>query len=572
MGIPVRVLFVEDSEDDAELELIELRGGGFEPQHLRVETATELRTALEHGPWDVVVSDFNMPAFSGFDALRVVQEMDLAVPFILVSGTIGEEIAVQAVQAGAHDYVLKSQLARLPAAVTRALREAQVAQQRRRAERAERFLARTTATLTESLHYEQTLEQVARLSVPEMADWCIIDVRDAAGELRTVATTHVDPNMAQLARDLRRRYPPEPDAVRGAAAVIRSGRPELVPEIEDSMLAESVRDPEHLRVLRELGLTSYICVPLRARNTTLGALTLASSRSGRHYDTFDLNTAIELAGRAALAMDNARLYREAQMAVHIRDEFLSIASHELKSPLTALQLQLEGIQNALARAGADEGADLGRLARRVSGALRTNQRLIALVENLLDVTRLLSGGLSLTLEVLDLGELVADVVHRFEEQAARAGTVLMLTAEREVTGRWDRVRLEQIFSNLLSNALKYGGGKPVDVRVVRHGEHAVVSVTDQGIGIEAADLERIFARFERAVPVRHYGGLGLGLYIACQAAQAHGGRLRAESTPGHGATFWLELPLAPPDGPHDGEAGRSVAVDGDAGPVDSSAD
>ncbi|MFY2558459.1 CHASE domain-containing protein [Corallococcus terminator] len=242
--------------------------------------------------------------------------------------------------------------------------------------------------------------------------------------------------------------------------------------------------------------------------------------------------------------EQRRLADEAQAAVRIRDEFLSVAAHELRTPLTALKLQLQLLFRQLHQR---EPLDLGRLERGVETCERQMTRLAKLVDNLLDVSRLSSGKMELQLESLELGELVRELAHRFEMEAQTVNVRLDVDAPAPMTGRWDRLRLEQVITNLLSNALKYGHGAPVEVHVVGDEKEARLEVRDRGIGIAPEDAERVFDRFERAVSSRHYGGLGLGLYITRQLVEAHGGRIFLESHPGQGTTFIVVLPRAGPD-------------------------
>ena len=238
--------------------------------------------------------------------------------------------------------------------------------------------------------------------------------------------------------------------------------------------------------------------------------------------------------------ERERLLKELGEAVRLRDEFLSIASHELNTPLTSLSLKLQTITRA---AGSNSGVGpVSVLWRDIELMRRQVQRISALVNDLLDVARISTGRMKLTLESVDLSALVLEVVSRFEPEATRAGCTLEVRAAPSVVGQWDRVRLEQVISNLLSNALKYGAGRPVRIWLEPVGERVRLGVQDQGIGIHPEALQRIFEKFERDVSERHYGGLGLGLYVTRQIVETLRGEIRVESEPARGATFTVELP------------------------------
>jgi len=226
----------------------------------------------------------------------------------------------------------------------------------------------------------------------------------------------------------------------------------------------------------------------------------------------------------------------AQEAIRLRDDFLSIASHELKTPLTALQLQLRSI-----RVQAGPGGN--GLAGKIDRAIRVGDRLANLIEALLDVSRIATGKLTLTLESFDLVDVAREIVERLRESAAQAGCALSLDARGAVEGRWDRLRVEQVLTNLISNAIKYACDKPILVSVAHADGEAVLQVRDSGPGIADPQLPRIFERFERAESSRNYGGLGLGLYVAREIAEAHGGKILAANLPGGGASFTVRLPL-----------------------------
>lgn len=249
------------------------------------------------------------------------------------------------------------------------------------------------------------------------------------------------------------------------------------------------------------------------------------------------------AAAEAASAEQQRLASEAQDAVRVRDEFLSVAAHELRTPLTSLKLQLQAFYRQLRQGGP---LDPKRVERGVDSCERQTTRLSQLVDNLLDVSRLVNGRLELQLEPLELGEVTRELVRRFETEANQAGVRLTVDAPQPVPGRWDRLRLEQVLTNLVSNAIKYGQGAPVEVRVRGGDTHACLEVRDHGIGIAPENARRIFERFERAVSSRNYGGLGLGLFITRQLVEALGGHISVDSHPGQGATFTVRLPLTGP--------------------------
>jgi two-component system, LuxR family, sensor kinase FixL len=236
----------------------------------------------------------------------------------------------------------------------------------------------------------------------------------------------------------------------------------------------------------------------------------------------------------------ALLYRQAREDVRARDEFLSIASHELRTPVTALHVQLQMLQRVVERSGASVPEPVRE---RMTALDRQVRRLAGLVEALLDLSRIRLGRLELSREPVDVAALAREVAAPYQADPAMAkGSPVQVIAPEPVVGSLDRVRIEQVLENLLANAVKFGEGKPVEVRVDRDGALLRVTVTDHGVGIQADQRERIFGRFERAAPAQHYPGLGLGLYVSREIVEAHGGRIRAEGAPGRGASFTVELP------------------------------
>jgi len=225
----------------------------------------------------------------------------------------------------------------------------------------------------------------------------------------------------------------------------------------------------------------------------------------------------------------------AEEAVRLRDEFLSIAAHELRTPLSAVQLQLQGLLER------PEGLD-PRIRSRVERACRSGERLVALVDTLMDVSRITTGSFNLAPSRFDLTVAVQEVVERFREHATRAGSTVTLRSDGVLDGRWDRLRIEQVITNLLTNALKYAAGTPVEITLSGTEHDVMVTVSDGGPGIPESAQERIFLRFERAAPMRNFGGLGLGLYVARQIVEAHGGEIQLDRLRPKGAHFVIRLP------------------------------
>jgi signal transduction histidine kinase len=434
------------------------------------------------------------------------------------------------------------------------------------------FLAEATARLS-SLDYEKNLEGIAHLIVPRFADWCVVDLLEA-GELRRLAVAHADPGKVEFAREIHRRYPPRRDEPGGFWHVISTGQPALYERIDDAMLEKGARDAEHLAILRELGLRSAMLVPLRRGDDIFGVVSFVLAGLDRRYDDEDLEFALELARRASYAIENARLYRQAQEASRAKDEFLAALSHELRTPLNAIL----GWASIL-RARPD-----GEIERGLDVIYRNAKVQTQLVEDLLDASRIVSGRMSIELKDGPIRPIVEAAVETMVPQAAEKD-IEFITAlpDPTVMVRGDAARLQQVFWNILSNAVKFTPrGGSIKVHWSNTAAEVAVHVTDTGAGIRAESLPFIFDRFRQAdaSTTRRYRGLGLGLTLARQLTEMHGGRIAATSSgPGLGATFTVALPLVDklaerPSGvrrraPQNALAGmRILAVDDDPDSLD----
>ncbi len=418
-------------------------------------------------------------------------------------------------------------------------------EQRQARESAERarvraaFLADAGTALSASLDYETTLKAVARLAVPVMADWCAVDIVGEHGRLHRLAVTHVDPAKVAMALELEEKYPADPASAGGVHEVLRTGRATFMARIPADLVAASGRNDEHRRLLKALQLTSYMCVPMLAQGRAFGVITFVSAESDRQYSEDDLTFARELAGRASLAVENARSYARATQASQLKDEFLATLSHELRTPLNAVLGYARMMRTGLLPADKTPHA--------VEVIERNGLALKQIIEDVLDVSRIVSGRLRLNVQAVDLPavlkESCATVMPAADAKGVRIETLIDPSAS-PLSG--DPDRLQQIVWNLLSNAIKFTprGGK-VQVRLVCVNSHVEIAVSDTGQGIAPEFLPFVFERFRQsdATFSREHGGLGLGLAIAKELAELHGGTIRAVSDgPGRGATFTLALP------------------------------
>jgi PAS domain S-box-containing protein len=356
------------------------------------------------------------------------------------------------------------------------------------------FLSDATRLLS-SLDVEPALGSVAHLAVPFMGDVCAIDLL-ASGQPRRLLTVSL------------------------------GGAQFFEPELHQAV-------KKGHSTIYSAGARSCLGVPLLVKDAVLGAMTFVGSRN-YSYDETDLEFAETLSRRAALSVENARLFRGAQEALRSRDEFLGIAAHEIRGPITSVHMAVQGLQKKKLSA-----PDTAKVLEIIE---REDRRLARFVDELLDLARIQNGQLPLKLEDVDLGDVVRESSSALNLELARSGSALSTTIEGRPVGRWDKFRLTQVVTNLLANAIKFGEGKPIVIGVKEDCGLATLTVKDHGIGIEQKDLPRIFKPFERAVSPRNYGGLGLGLFIVRTIVEGLGGTIRVDSTPQAGTTVSVELP------------------------------
>jgi signal transduction histidine kinase len=390
--------------------------------------------------------------------------------------------------------------------------------------------------LDAGVELHSVLGEVARYVSKVIGDGCAVRLfTEDRSALITTEFHHPNPEARAMAEPFLAAGPVKINPP--LAELIASGKSLLVPHLEKE---EQLRDtqPEVHPYVHRFGISSVLLAPLRIPGRVIGYLGAYRDDGGAPYTEEDLAFLQDLADRAAMAIENARLYTEAQHAIHARDEFISIASHELRTPLTTLQLQIEGALRAMETSSDAEPKAL----RKLKSAQLQVTRLSKLIDHLLDVARIGSGKDVLEIEQLDVSTIIRDVVQRFDHELERTGSTVVVRFEGGLMGYWDRLRLDQIVTNLLSNAIKYGERRPISISAAGDQSIVTIEVADRGIGIAPENLGRLFSRFERFVSSRSYGGLGLGLWITRELVKQLGGTIEADSELGRGTVFRVKLP------------------------------
>ncbi|MFO7169263.1 MAG: ATP-binding protein [Chloroflexota bacterium] len=542
------LLVVDDDVVDRTVVRRALRAAGMS---VRVDEATDRDSALERlasGGYDCVLMDYRLP---GADGLAVIQEMrrrGITTPVVALTGHGDEELVVSLMKAGATDYLTKGAVSpeRLAQSIRTAVRVHRAEEQARQAELALRasverlrFLAEASRLLASALDATSVLGDLARLIVDAGVDWCAIDLAQGEDSLRRAASAARADLPEGKADELGALFPVDAPHSFGPQAALQSGRAQAFPPLPG---AESELTAELQEAWDAAGVSAALCIPLIARDRRLGAITAVLARPGCRYSEDDLVLALDVGQRAASALDTAYLYRAAQEAIQLRDNFLSIASHELKTPLTSLYGNAQLLRRRMQRAGELSERD----DRALAVIVEQSARLDRMISMLLDISRLQTGRLTIQRETVDVAALIRALVDEVRPTLDEHTIELVGADERiEITG--DELRLHQVMMNLLQNAVKYSPpGTMVTVRVEQRRDSVCISVIDRGIGVPEQDLPHLFSQFFRATNAqeRNIGGIGLGLYVVHQIVTLHGGTVEVQSVEGQGSTFTVVLPLA----------------------------
>jgi two-component system, OmpR family, sensor histidine kinase VicK len=545
MSKSLRVLVVDDSEDDAILLIRELRRGGHEVNFQRIDTPEAMSSALANDPWDLVISDYTMPSFSGLEALELLQTTAIDIPFIMVSGSIGEETAVNVMKAGAHDYLMKGNLPRLIPSVERELREAEVRRERRRVEEENRRNWRriqalhdvdlaVTSTLDIETVLDILLEKIEQL-LPNSATTIKLLDRDP-GELQPVACRNLVEKQWKTVGQ---------KALAGLAKIVLENRIPLT-------VANVQTDPRNANpsVAIKEGLISYLGIPLIAKNETLGLIAFYTKDSHQFGDD-EIDFLTTLAGQASVAISNSLLYEqsrkqtlELEVSNKVKDEFLSVTSHELRTPLNLIlgytAMIAEGVMGDIS---SDQKHALDKVANH-------SKELLSMINDMLYATSLEAKVMKPEIENLDLVEFL---------DGLKASYSILL--DKQIDLNWsypadlpkmksDERKLKQILQNLISNAIKFTdrGTVTVSARYEPHNGEVQFRVADTGVGIPEQMRNIIFEKFRQgdSSGTRAYGGVGLGLYIVKNFVELLDGRIEVESELGRESTFIITLPIEPP--------------------------
>ena len=400
------------------------------------------------------------------------------------------------------------------------------------------FLAEASKVLSSSLDYQTTLNAVARLAVPTIADWCGVDIVNLDGSVEQVAVVHKDPKKVKWAKELRKRQPVDMNAEGGLQTALKTGKAQIYPHITEEMIRASTKTKKEYTLIKSLGLTSVMIVPLFTQGTPIGAISFITTDNKRHYTKTDLSMAEELAARASLAIENARLYKGSQDAISLRDDFISVASHELKTPVTSVKIFTQVLQHHSQQIGDAKAVNhLQKMNRQLD-------KLTELIYNLLNISKIQAGRMEYKLQLFDFDKMIKEVAEVHQHTASHHKLMVKGHTGQMVYG--DEDRLGQVLSNLVSNAIKYSpSADRVEIKLSKKQNNIIVAVRDFGIGMAKEHLTKIFERFYRVYDTtdKTFPGLGIGLYISSEIIKRHNGRLWVESHAGKGSTFYFSLPV-----------------------------
>lgn len=402
------------------------------------------------------------------------------------------------------------------------------------------FMTHVKSHLMSSIEFEKVIEKIVFSSIPFLADGCMFDIVEGS-QIKRIITKHKDPFRQSLMDELHQKYPPKIDSPQPTARCIRTGEAEFLRFVDPQIVKNNTYDDKHAELINSIDVRSHITVPFIVRGKIIGALNLFACSDRPPFDTRDFETAKELARHASIAIDNAQLYRDSKNAIQLRDDFISIASHELRTPITSLNLQIEVLTNIVE--DLPQEFESARLMHKFFGNTKMQlKRLTRLVDDMLDISRISTGKLSLNLKNVYMNQLVGDLLERFKDQLTTQNIESKFICNSDITLVCDPERIEQVITNFMTNAIRYGGKQPIHIHLEESDKHVIIKVKDHGRGISKEDQERIFKRFERAHTEDDVNGLGLGLYINRQIVEEHQGRITLESEPGKGSVFIVQIP------------------------------
>lgn len=414
--------------------------------------------------------------------------------------------------------------------------------ERKNEEITKNFLADLTSALISTVDPSQVINKVVDKALPFLADGCMVDLCEN-NQIQRLVSKHINPKIQVLMDELTTKFPPNLDSPQPTSRAIRMGTPELMEVVDHNIILRNTYNEEHAQIIKNIGIKSHIAVPLKIRGKILGAINLFVTGERAHFNQKDFSLAEEVARIASVAIENAKLYKEAKDAIQLRDDFISMASHELRTPITSMGLQLEVLRSLVDDITRNSDAP-GLMKKFIESTNGQLQRLTRLVDDMLDISRISAGKLSLKIKVVNICDIVHGVVERFQDQLKNLNYEMNVDCPEKVMTSCDPDRIDQVITNFMTNAIRYGNKNPIHLKLHETGSEVIISIRDQGRGIHASDHERIFKRFERSHTSQDVNGLGLGLYINQQIVQEHGGRIELTSALGEGSTFTVYLPKA----------------------------